>query len=295
MSGGQAEISPGRAAYEAYKIAKDGRSLISGALLPGWDDLVPEISEAWRAAADAAVMFASLRPSATGALPGDSPTWEDLAGSLTRERDALFAETRELRRKLEDATSATVLRVKAEDDAETPAYWQVRAALTSTHSALALVAVSRPGEHGEVAAMARRTLIEADAILAQEPERPRIVCLCGSTRFGDAFARASLERTLAGEIVLSIGCNMRDDEVFAGKDQAELARIKGELDDLHKRKIDLADYVLVVSDGSGYFGDSTASEIEYAVQHRKPVTFTVEASRERAMDLGLWPMPETPS
>jgi len=117
---------------------------------------------------------------------------------------------------------------------------------------------------------------------------PRIVCLCGSTRFGDAFAAANLERTLAGEIVLSIGCNMRDDDVFAGRDEAELAQIKAGLDELHKRKIDLADRVLVVSDESGYFGDSTASEIRYAVEHGKPVQFAVPAAERRAEEMDLF-------
>ena len=124
--------------------------------------------------------------------------------------------------------------------------------------------------------------------MAGMPRRPTVVCLCGSTRFGSAFAAANLERTLAGEIVLSIGCNMRDDDVFAGRDEAELAEIKAGLDDLHKRKIDLADYVLVVSDESGYFGDSTASEIQYAAEHGKPVRFTVAAARHRADEMDLF-------
>jgi len=55
-----AEISPGRAAYEAYAAASDGRSLISGAKLPAWDEQQPEVREAWRAAADGALMFAGL-------------------------------------------------------------------------------------------------------------------------------------------------------------------------------------------------------------------------------------------
>ena len=116
---------------------------------------------------------------------------------------------------------------------------------------------------------------------------PRIVCLCGSTRYGDAFAAANLERTLAGEIVLSIGCNMRDDDVFAGRDEAELAQIKAGLDELHKRKIDLADYCLVVSDETGYFGESTRGEIAYAVAQGKPVRFAVAAAERRAREAGL--------
>src|SRR3990167_433103 len=36
-------------------------------------------------------------------------------------------------------------------------------------------------------------------------DRPKIVCLCGSTRFWREFQRASLRETMAGIIVLSIG------------------------------------------------------------------------------------------
>ena len=124
--------------------------------------------------------------------------------------------------------------------------------------------------------------------LAGLPPMPLIVCLCGSTRYGNAFAAANLERTLAGEIVLSIGCNMRDDDVFACLNAAELARIKAGLDDLHKRKIDLCDYCLVVSDETGYFGASTTGEIRYAVEHGKPVRFAVAAAASRAEEMDLF-------
>ena len=87
---------------------------------------------------------------------------------------------------------------------------------------------------------------------------PRIVCLCGSTRFYDQFQQANYERTMAGEIVLSVGFYPHAKAVHGhgegvGHDSAE----KTALDELHKRKIDLADYVLVVSDETGYFGEST--------------------------------------
>ena len=118
---------------------------------------------------------------------------------------------------------------------------------------------------------------------------PRIVCLCGSTRFYDAFRAANLRLTLAGEIVLSIGCDTKSDGDIAtagglGKDPEQ---VKADLDALHKRKIDLADYVLVVSDETGYFGESTAGEIRYAVDHGKMVRFTQLAAQDRAEEMGL--------
>ena len=106
--------------------------------------------------------------------------------------------------------------------------------------------------------------------------KPRIVCLCGSTRFYDEFQRVNYERTMAGEIVLSVGFYPHAQAEHGhgegvGHDSAE----KITLDELHKRKIDLADYVLVLSDETGYFGESTRSEIEYATRTGTPVEFSM--------------------
>lgn len=109
------------------------------------------------------------------------------------------------------------------------------------------------------------------------PNRPTIVVLCGSTRFPEAFADANRSETLAGRIVLSIGCNMRTDPMFAELDDATLDRIKDELDELHKRKIDLADEVLVLNVG-GYIGDSTRSEIAYAERLGRPIRWLAPAA-----------------
>ena len=101
------------------------------------------------------------------------------------------------------------------------------------------------------------------------PERPTIVCLCGSTRFIEAFRSANLHETIAGKIVLSIGCDTKSDtDLLALGELTEEA--KAALDELHKRKIDLADEVLVLNVG-GYVGSSTRSEIEYARLHGKPL------------------------
>lgn len=130
--------------------------------------------------------------------------------------------------------------------------------------------------------------LKAARELAGLPPMPPIVCLCGSTRFFDAFREANLRLTLAGEIVLSIGCDTKSDAdlgIVAG----DLAPAKAALDELHKRKIDLADYCLIVSDETGYFGQSTAGEIRYAVEHGKPVRFDVAASEDRARKMGLVP------
>lgn len=111
---------------------------------------------------------------------------------------------------------------------------------------------------------------------AMERVKPVVVCLCGSTRFGDAFRAANLSETLAGKIVLTIGCDMRsDNELFAGYSPEELQRVKAALDQLHLHKIDLADEVLILNVG-GYIGDSTRRELEYAWQSWKVVRFLEE-------------------
>ena len=119
-------------------------------------------------------------------------------------------------------------------------------------------------------------------------EFPRIVTLCGSTRFYDAFQQANYERTMAGEIVLSVGFYPHAKaEHGHGEGVSHDSAEKVSLDELHKRKIDLADEVLIVSDETGYFGESTQGEIRYALEHGKPVKYAVAASEKRARDLGL--------
>lgn len=112
---------------------------------------------------------------------------------------------------------------------------------------------------------------------------PTIVCLCGSTRFWRDFQRASLRETLAGKIVLSIGAaSGTDDEHFGNLPRDEYDRVKQQLDELHLRKIDLADEVLILNVG-GYIGESTRRELEYALDHRKTVRFLEPDSRTVGM------------
>lgn len=101
--------------------------------------------------------------------------------------------------------------------------------------------------------------------------RPAIVVLCGSTRFPETFAAVSRRLGLAGVIVLSVSMfghsgDLSEEECTIGHPT------KDALDELHKRKIDLADRVLVLNVG-GYIGDSTRSEIVYAEEHGKPIEY----------------------
>ena len=103
--------------------------------------------------------------------------------------------------------------------------------------------------------------------IMHKPKRPEVVVLCGSTRFSETWAKARYDLTLEGKIVLTIGCDTKSDEGLGITDEQKIA-----LDELHKRKIDLADRVLVLNVG-GYIGDSTRSEIEYAEWFEKPIDY----------------------
>lgn len=103
-------------------------------------------------------------------------------------------------------------------------------------------------------------------------EMPKIVVLCGSTRFFQQFQRANYEETMAGNIVLSVGFYMHRSEAAHGEKWGCTAEQKIELDELHKRKIDLADEVFVLNVG-GYIGESTRSEIEYAQALDMPIRY----------------------
>ena len=102
--------------------------------------------------------------------------------------------------------------------------------------------------------------------------KPRIVCLCGSTRFKEAFDEANYQETMAGRIVLSVGFFMHTTGNRHGEGIGATPEQKIALDELHKRKIDLADEVYVLN-VVGYVGSSTRSEIEYAQKIGKPIRY----------------------
>ena len=93
----------------------------------------------------------------------------------------------------------------------------------------------------------------------------QVITLCGSTRFKDDFERINKELTLAGNIVISVGC-------FGHMGDSFTEEQKVMLDDIHKRKIDMADAIFVINK-DGYIGSSTKSEIEYAKAHAKVIYY----------------------
>lgn len=91
------------------------------------------------------------------------------------------------------------------------------------------------------------------------------VCLCGSTRFLDAFSRANIELTKCGLSVITISMCLPKNE----HDTEDEVALKELLDLVHLNKIMRSDAVFIV--GDGYFGRSTAREIIWAEMHGKPV------------------------
>lgn len=139
--------------------------------------------------------------------------------------------------------------------------------------------------------------------------KPRKVVLCGSTRFKEAFEKASRDFTLKGHIVLSVGLFGYLEELDMSSDTKKM------LDELHLRKIDDADEVFIVNakllqckeclvrldvDWHGilqfirpcpkcnkpmyehttaylpYISESTRNEITYARSHNKRITYLNE-------------------
>ena len=102
----------------------------------------------------------------------------------------------------------------------------------------------------------------------------RVITLCGSTNFKEDFMREQKRLTLEGNIVISVGLfgHSGDNEVWENMDDGTLTKTKEMLDDMHKRKIDMADEIFEINK-NGYIGSSTRSEIEYAISKNKKVNY----------------------
>lgn len=94
-----------------------------------------------------------------------------------------------------------------------------------------------------------------------------VITLCGSTKFKDEFIETQKQLTLQGNIVITVGFfgDVGDNRVLDDS-------VKDMLDDMHKRKIDMANAIFVINK-NGYIGSSTRSEIEYALEQGKKVLY----------------------
>ena len=117
--------------------------------------------------------------------------------------------------------------------------------------------------YGIEAASAQVTMEPAPS--KEKPSR-KVITLCGSTRFKNEFLEMLEILTLCGWVVLLPGyfghCAR-----FPVSDE-----VKESLDALHKKKIDMSDAIYVLNI-DGYIGESTRSEIEYAILNNKEIIY----------------------
>lgn len=122
------------------------------------------------------------------------------------------------------------------------------------------------------------------------PSRPKVICFCGSVRFSAEMMIWGWELAKRDTIVLT--WSVLPDGYFKGTDDqnsihgAEVEGVREQLDELHKRKIDLADAVYIVNVG-GYVGDSTKSEVAYAHDHGKPIVWLEREHAEENLRAAL--------
>lgn len=111
--------------------------------------------------------------------------------------------------------------------------------------------------------------------------QPEVVCLCGSThpRFKDEYQAENRRLTMEGKIVISVVFFGHSNNTGFSEDE------KAMLDELHKRKIDIADRIHIIN-VDGYIDNSTRSKIKYA---RKTGTDITYLSQRMATDGGKRP------
>ena len=103
-------------------------------------------------------------------------------------------------------------------------------------------------------------------------ERPKIVVLCGSSRFVETMVVCAwlIERD---EHAIALGLHLLPWWYSAEEIPDHLAEAEGvadAMDALHLRKIDLADEIFIVN-AEHYIGDSTRNEIDYARRLGRPL------------------------
>jgi len=96
---------------------------------------------------------------------------------------------------------------------------------------------------------------------------PWTVCLIGSSKFKEQFMEVAAQETLKGHVVLM-------PHVFPHADNLKFSEQEtAMMEELHLRKIDLADQVIVLNVG-GYIGETTQRQIDYAWKSGKIVPFS---------------------
>lgn len=105
--------------------------------------------------------------------------------------------------------------------------------------------------------------LDADEINANVVEirgfeaRPKVITLCGSTRFWEQFQEANAFLTQQGNVVFSVAVPSYSGDAEMPEEK------KAILDKVHLHKIRMSDEILVLN-VEGYIGESTRKEIQFA-------------------------------
>lgn len=113
-------------------------------------------------------------------------------------------------------------------------------------------------------------------------EKFNIITLCGSTRFKDEFEMLNKHLTLEGNVVISVGLFGHAGDIITEEEKQLLDRI-------HKAKIDLCDEIYVINK-DGYVGESTLSEINYAIKNGKKVSYYHDDWCKARFDIDKYPI-----
>lgn len=97
---------------------------------------------------------------------------------------------------------------------------------------------------------------------------PKVITLCGSTRYLDEFHRQNERLTLEGHIVISVALQT------SSRSNRVTEETKKMLDQLHLQKIRLSDEILVINCDE-YIGESTRKEIEFAERIGRKVSYLI--------------------
>lgn len=96
------------------------------------------------------------------------------------------------------------------------------------------------------------------------------VTLCGSTKYFEQCMEINRRMTFQGWVVLMCGSWGHSYHKNAPNDgNHDYSKVKK----LHFTKMLISDAIIIVSDKTGYYGDSTKAEIKFAEYHKIPVFY----------------------
>jgi hypothetical protein len=101
--------------------------------------------------------------------------------------------------------------------------------------------------------------------------KPKIITLCGPTRFTSEMLKEAWRLTITGVIVIHWNI-LESKEAFSHGAEAAGGNVKDVVDALYLHKVAMADEVRVINVG-GYIGESTRAELRHARKLGKPITW----------------------